>query len=85
RTVVNNSLVETLSRSMNTSLTTLFVVLALQLFVGESIQNFTVVLLIGVITGTYSSLCVAPQLLVAWEKGELARLFRWLPRRGGRR
>ena len=84
RVVVNNSLVETLSRSMNTSLTTLLVVLALQLFVGESIQNFTMVLLIGVITGTYSSLCVAPQLLVAWEKGDLARFFRWLPKPGGR-
>ncbi len=82
--VVNNSLVETLSRSLNTSLTTLFVVLALQLFVGEAIQNFTIVLLIGVITGTYSSLCVAPQLLIVWEKGELGRFFRWLPRRPGR-
>ncbi len=51
-TVVNNSLVETLSRSLNTSLTTLFVVLALLLFVGASIQNFAVVLLIGIIAGT---------------------------------
>lgn len=82
--VVNNSLVETLSRSLNTSLTTLFVVLALQLFVGEPIRNFTMVLLIGVITGTYSSLCIAPQLLIVWEKGELGRFFRWLPRLPGR-
>jgi preprotein translocase subunit SecF len=64
--VVNNSLVETLSRSLNTSLTTLFVILALLLFVGVSIQNFAVVLLIGVIAGTYSSLFIAPSLLVAW-------------------
>jgi len=68
--VVNSSLVETLSRSLNTSLTTLTVVLALVLFVGVSIQNFAVVLLIGVIAGTYSSLFVAPQLLAVWEKGD---------------
>ncbi len=74
--VVNNSLVETLSRSFNTSLTTLVVVAALLLFVGASIQNFAVVLLIGIIVGTYSSICVAPQLLIVWEKKEWGRLFR---------
>jgi len=79
--IVNNSLVETLSRSLNTSLTTLFVVLALLLFVGASIQNFAVVLLIGIIAGTFSSLCIAPQLLVAWEKGEWKRFIKWLPLR----
>jgi len=73
--VVNNSLVETLSRSLNTSLTTLLVVLALFLFVGASIQNFAVVLLIGIIVGTYTSLCVAPTLLVVWEKGEWGRFL----------
>jgi len=78
-TVVNNSLVETLSRSLNTSLTTLFVVLALLFFVGASIQNFAVVLLIGIIAGSFSSLCIAPQLLVVWEKGEWGRFIRWLP------
>ena len=76
--VVNNSLVETLSRSLNTSLTTLFVVLALLFFVGASIQNFAVVLLIGIIAGTYSSLFIAPHLLVAWEKGGWSRLLQWL-------
>jgi len=74
--VVNNSLVETLSRSLNTSLTTLFVVLALLLFVGASIQNFAVVLLIGIVAGTFSSICIAPNLLIVWEKGEWGRLFR---------
>ena len=82
--VVNNSLVETLSRSLNTSLTTLFVVLALLLFVGATIQNFAVVLLIGIIAGTYSSLCIAPQLLVVWKKGEWGRLISWLPLTGAR-
>ena len=77
--VVNNSLVETLSRSLNTSLTTLFVVLALLLFVGASIQNFAVVLLIGIIAGTYSSLCIASLLLIVWEKGEWGRFIHWLP------
>ncbi len=79
KTVVNNSLVETLSRSLNTSLTTLFVVLALLFFVGASIQNFAVVLLIGVIAGTFSSLCIAPQLLVVWERREWGRFIQWLP------
>ncbi len=79
--VVNNSLVETLSRSLNTSLTTLFVVLALLFFVGASIQNFAVVLLVGIIAGTFSSLCIAPQLLVVWEKKEWRRFIQWLPLR----
>jgi len=77
--VINNSLVETLSRSLNTSLTTLFVVLALLFFVGASIQNFAVVLLIGIIAGTYSSLCIAPQLLIVWEKREWGKFVKWLP------
>jgi len=77
--VVNNSLVETLGRSLNTSLTTLFVVLALLFFVGVSIQNFAIVLLIGVIVGTFSSICIAPTLLVVWEKGEWGGLVHWLP------
>jgi len=72
--VVNTSLVETLSRSLNTSLTTLLVVLSLLLFVGASIQNFVMVLLIGIIAGTYSSLCIAPTLLIVWEKREWGRL-----------
>lgn len=68
-TIVNKSLVDTFSRSLNTSLTTLFVVLALFLFVGVIIQNFAVVLLVGIIAGTYSSLYLAPQLLVVWKTG----------------
>jgi len=73
--VVNTSLVDTLSRSVNTSLTTLFVVLALLFFVGASIQNFAVVLLIGIIAGTFSSICIAPTLLVVWEKGKWGRFL----------
>jgi preprotein translocase subunit SecF len=74
---VNNSLVETLSRSVNTSLTTLVVVLALFLFVGSNIQNFVVVLIIGIIAGTFSSVCVAPSLLVVWDRKEWGRLIPW--------
>ena len=66
--MVNSSLVETLSRSLNTSLTTILVVLALLLFIGASIQNFAVVLLIGIVAGTFSSICIAPLLLVVWEQ-----------------
>ncbi len=77
--IVNNSLVESLGRSLNTSLTTLFVVLALLLFVGATIQNFAIVLLIGIIAGTFSSICIAPTLLVVWEKGEWGRFIHWLP------
>lgn len=78
---VNNSLVETLGRSLNTSLTTLIVVLALLLFVGVAIQNFVVVLIIGIIAGTFSSICIAPALLVVWDRGEWGRFIRWLPLR----
>ena len=79
--VVNNSLVETISRSLNTSITTLFVVLTLLFFVGASIQNFAVVLLIGIIAGTFSSMGIAPSLLVVWEKREWGRFLQWLPQR----
>jgi preprotein translocase subunit SecF len=73
--VVNNSLVETLSRSLNTSLTTLIVVIALLLFVGAPIQNFAAALLIGIIAGTYSSIFIAPQLLIVWEKREWGKFL----------
>ncbi len=77
--VVNKSLLESLTRSLNTSLTTMIVVLALLLFVGADLQNFAIVLLIGVIAGTFSSLFIAPSLLVVWEKREWKRFIRWLP------
>ncbi len=82
--VVNNSLIESLGRSLNTSLTTLFVVLALLFFVGASIQNFAVVLMVGIIAGTFSSIGIAPPLLVVWEKGEWGRFIKWLPLRAAK-
>jgi preprotein translocase subunit SecF len=72
-TIVNNSQVETLGRSMNTSITTLITSLALLLFVGSSIQNFAVVLILGIVVGTFDSIFVAPGLLVVWDRGEWGR------------
>jgi len=72
---VNSSIVETLGRSLNTSLTTLFVILALFLFGGATIHYFILVLLLGVIIGTYSSICVSGQLLVVWEKRQWRTLL----------
>jgi preprotein translocase SecF subunit len=69
--VVNASLVQTMARSLNTSLTVLFTLSALTLFGGASIQTFTLALLIGIFSGTYSSIFNASMLLVIWEKGEL--------------
>jgi len=74
--VVNNSVVETLGRCLNTSLTTLLVIVALILFIGASIQNFAMVMLIGVISGTFTSSFVAPSLLVVWERKEWGRLLK---------
>ena len=76
---VNSSIIETLGRSLNTSLTTLCVILALFLFGGATIHHFILVLLIGLLAGTYSSLFIAGPLLVVWEKREWRQLFSWLP------
>jgi preprotein translocase subunit SecF len=78
-TTVNNSLIETLGRSLNTTLTTLFVIVALLLFGGVTIRFFLIALFIGLIIGTYSSIFVASQLLVIWEKREWRRFIPWLP------
>ena len=79
-TTVNSSIVETLGRCLNTSLTTLFVILALFLFGGATIHYFVLVLLFGIIIGTYDSICVAGPLLVVWEKGEWRALLPWAKR-----
>ena len=83
---VNTSIMEVLGRSLNTSLTTLFVLLALLLFGGPTIRPFLLVLVIGVVVGTYSSICIASQFLVIWEQGEIRKALRFLrlvPSRGG--
>lgn len=72
---VNVSISETIGRSVNTSVTLLFTLLALILFGGPTIRPFLLVLLIGVAAGTYSSIAVASQVLVVWESGGFARLM----------
>lgn len=67
--IVNLSVVQTLTRSINTQLTTFLTLTALLLFGGLTIRNFVLILLIGLLSGTYSSIFNAAQLLVVWENG----------------
>lgn len=66
--IVNDSILQTLGRSLNTSLTVLLVLFTLLLFGGESIHWFIIALLIGITSGTYSSIFNAAPLLVVWEE-----------------
>ncbi len=81
-TVVNRSLLETLHRSLATQLNGMFVMVAIIFFGGATIRQFILAMLVGMVTGTYSSLCFAVPLLVVWERGEIGRFFRRL---GGKR
>src|SRR5712692_4681360 len=72
--VVNHSLAQTLTRSLNTSLTVILTLVVLMLFGGVTIRTFVLALLIGITTGTYSSIFVASMLLVSWNLGD----FKWL-------
>lgn len=67
-TTVNNSLNQTLIRSINTSLTTLLVLLSIYFLGGNSIKEFILALIIGMLCGSYSSIFVASPLLVVWQK-----------------
>jgi preprotein translocase subunit SecF len=73
--IVNHSIVQTLPRSINTQLTTMFTLTALLLFGGDTIRDFVLILLIGLISGTYSSIFNAAQLLVVWEHREWENWF----------
>lgn len=73
---VNESLIQTLGRSLNTTLTAMIALTALLLFGGVTIGPFVVVLMIGFFIGTYSSIFIASQVLVIWDNGELTRFFR---------
>ena len=79
--LVNLSIMETLGRSLNTSFTTLFVLLAMLFIGGPSIRSLLLVVAIGVVVGTYSSVFTASQFLVIWDRGEIRSIFR-LGRRG---
>ena len=78
-TNMNISLNQTLTRSLNTSITTLLAVLAVYLFVGGSIQTFAMALFVGIASGTYSSIFIASQLLVVWERGNWTRYIPRIP------
>jgi preprotein translocase subunit SecF len=84
-TIVNRSLLETLHRSLATQLNAIFVLIAILLFGGATIKQFIAILLIGLLSGTYSSIFNAVPLLVVWENDELGSFFRRLFRRGGAR
>jgi preprotein translocase subunit SecF len=83
--VVNYSVVQTLARSINTSITVLLTLFALYLFGGASIRTFVLALLIGILSGTYSSIFNASMLLVVWENREWSRSSRAQTPSGGAR
>ena len=87
RTSVNAAITQSLGRSLNTSLTLVFALVALFLIGGVTVRPFVLVLLVGAVAGTYSSIGVAAQVLVLWNEGSFHKLLRVGPRpaRGGDR
>jgi SecD/SecF fusion protein len=79
--IVNDSLLETMARSIITSLTVVLTILSMLLLGGQAIQEFLLVLLIGIISGTYSSIFVASQLLVSFDRGDFTNWLSNLRRR----
>jgi preprotein translocase subunit SecF len=75
-TVVNHSIIQTLDRSINTQLTVMMTLIALSLFGGVTIRHFVITLLIGVFSGTYSSIFNASPILVVWENREWRNWFK---------
>jgi preprotein translocase subunit SecF len=76
-TLVNHSIIQTLQRSINTQLMTVeFMLLALALFGGVTLREFSVILLVGLFSGTYSSIFIAASILVVWENREWKNWFR---------
>ena len=76
-TLVNHSIVQTLQRSINTQLMTVeFMLLSLALFGGVTLREFSVILLVGLLSGTYSSIFIAAPILVVWENREWKTWFR---------
>ena len=70
-TIANRSLLETLQRSIGTVMTVLFVLFAILLFGGASLQQFMATMLVGMLSGAYSSIFNATALMVAWDEGSL--------------
>ena len=75
RETVNAAITQTLGRSLNTSITLIVALIALFLIGGVTIRPFVLVLLVGAVAGTYSSVAVASQIVVLWEEGSIRR---WL-------
>jgi preprotein translocase SecF subunit len=73
--VVNHSVMQSFVRSINTSFTVVLTLGAIFLFSGASIRYFVLAMLIGIISGTYSSIFNASPILVVWHTGELKRFF----------
>ena len=73
--MINHSIVQTLDRSLTTQLTVMFTLFALSLFGGDSIRHFTIILLVGILSGTYSSIFNAAPILVVWENREWTTWF----------
>lgn len=71
--VVNDSIVETMARSLATSFTVIFTLLALLIFGGETVRLFIFALLVGIISGTFSSIFNAAPMLVVWHNFKLKR------------
>ena len=75
-TLVNHSIIQTLQRSINTQLMTVeFMLMALALFGGITLREFAVILLVGLFSGTYSSIFIAAPILVVWENQEWKTWF----------
>jgi preprotein translocase subunit SecF len=74
--MVNHSIVQTLARSINTQLTVMLTLFALALFGGDTIRHFVIILLVGIFSGTYSSIFNASPILVVWENREWRYWFR---------
>jgi preprotein translocase subunit SecF len=66
--IINKAITQTMSRTILTGLTTIFVVFALFLFGGETLHDFALILIVGVIIGTYSSIFIASPFVYGWEK-----------------
>ena len=77
-TIVNRSILETIHRSLATQLNAIFVMIAILLFGGATIKQFIATMLVGMLSGTYSSIFTAVPLLIVWEKGEVGNLWRRL-------
>jgi preprotein translocase SecF subunit len=77
-TIANRSILETIHRSLATQLNAIFVMIAILLFGGATIRQFIATLLVGMLSGTYSSLFTAVPLLVVWERGEVQHLWQRL-------